>query len=304
VTLSALGGALGAVLDRVEALDARFVVPALALQLAVLVLRAVAWRNILVCACRQRISVFPVVCAYGAGVALNGLLPARGGDAAKVGLVRARVPGSGVATIAGSLPVLFLLDGVIIASLVGALWSAGAIPAVPLPALPDPRHLALALAAAIVAGVLGVTLASRRFPLRARPVLTSALQGLRILHSPWRLVGSVLPWLLGAWACRIGAIYLALGAFHIHASLATAALVVVLSGASTAIPVPGGGGSQQLLATYALRSTVPVAGALSFSFGVQLGVTALNGVVGVAAAMALFRTLKPVAALRAARARA
>jgi uncharacterized membrane protein YbhN (UPF0104 family) len=303
VILTALSGAFGAVLEHVEALDARLVVPALVLQLAVLVLRAVAWRNILVSACRQRIPVFSVVCAYSAGVALNGLLPARGGDAAKVGLVRARVPGSSVATIAGSLPVLCLLDGVILASLVGALWSAGAIPAFPMPALPDPSHLALVIVAAVAVGALGATLASRRFSLRVRPVLTSALQGLRILRAPWRLAALVLPWLLVAWVCRIGAIYLALGAFHIHASVATAALVVVLSGASTAIPVPGGGGSQQLLATYALRGTVPAAGALSFSFGVQLGVTALNSAVGVAAAMALFRTLRPIAAVRAARTR-
>ena len=302
--LTAVDRAFGTLLDHIEALDARLVVPALVLQLAVLVLRAVAWRNILVAACRQRISVFAVVCAYSAGVALNGLLPARGGDAAKVGLVRTRVPGSSVATIAGSLPVLCVLDAVIVASLLGTLWSAGAIPAVPLPALPDASHLALPLTAAVAVGALGATLASRRFSFRVRPLLTSALQGLSILRSPAQLVCSVLPWVLGAWACRIGAIYLALGAFHIHASLATAALLVVLSGASNAVPVPGGGGSQQLLATYALRGTVPAAGALSFSFGVQLGVTALNSAVGVLAAMALFRTLRPVAALRASRARA
>ncbi|TML21595.1 MAG: hypothetical protein E6G28_08265 [Actinobacteria bacterium] len=107
----------------------------------------------------------------------------------------------------------------------------------------------------------------------------------------------------GAWACRVIAIFLALQAFHIHAGLATATLVVVLSGASTAVPVPVGGGSQQLFATYALRGSVPAAGAMSFSFGVQLGVTALNTAVGIAAAMVLFRTLRPVTALRAARAR-
>ena len=61
--------------------------------------------------------------------------------------------------------------------------------------------------------------------------------------------------------------------------------------------------SQQLFATYALRGSVPAAGAMSFSFGVQLGVTALNTAVGIAAAMVLFRTLRPVTALRAARAR-
>ena len=303
MTLSAFGGALAAVLDHVEGVDARLVAPALALELAVLVFRAVAWRNILVCACRQRIPAFPVVCAYAAGMALNGLLPARGGDAAKVALVRARVPGSNLATIAGSLPVICVVDGVIMATLIGGLLSTGTLPALPLPALTDARHLAIAFAVAAAVGGLLVVLASRRFSFQLRPLLASMLGGLRILRSPWTLTVTVLPWLLGAWACRVGAIYLALEAFHIHAGLATATLVVVLSGASGAVPVPGGGGSQQLLATYALRGAAPAAGALSFSFGVQVGVTVLNGAVGVIAAMVLFRTLRPVAAFRAARAR-
>jgi uncharacterized membrane protein YbhN (UPF0104 family) len=290
--------------DRLEGLDPRLVAPALALQLAVLVFRAIAWRNILVSACRQRIPLFSVVCAYAAGIALNGFLPARGGDAAKVGLVRARVPGSSVATIAGSLPVVSLLDGLVAGALVGTLWGTGAIPALPLPALPDGRHLALVLAAVVAGGLLVVALASRRFAFEVRPVLAAALQGLRILRSPWRLTATVLPWLLAAWGCRIGAIYLALEAFHIHASFASASLVVVLTGASAAVPVPGGGGSQQLLATYALRGSATAAGAMSFSLGMQLGVTVLNSAVGLLGAMVLFRTLRPLAALRAARARA
>ena len=297
------GAALQALLRHVEGLDATLVVPALGLQAAVLVLRAVAWRNILVCACRRGIPTLSVVCAYSAGVALNGFLPARGGDAAKVGLVRARVPGSSVATIAGSLPVVTLLDGLIAGALVGTLWSAGAIPSVPLPAFPGGRGLAMLLVAIAAAGVVLFALASRRLAFRLRPVLSSALGGLRILRSPLRLAVTVLPYVLGAWACRIAAIYLALQAFHIDAGFATAALVVVLSGASTAVPVPGGGGSQQVLAAYALRGAAPVGGALSFSFVVQLGVTALNAVVGLVGAMLLFRTLRPVAALRAARAR-
>jgi uncharacterized membrane protein YbhN (UPF0104 family) len=294
----------GAVLERLEGLDARLLAPALALQLGVLVLRAVAWRNVLVSACRQRIPVLSVVCAYSAGVALNGFLPARGGEAAKVALVRAQVPGSNVATIAGSLPVVGLLDSLIIGAILGTLWSTGASPSLPLPSLPEPRQLALVVAAVVAGGTLAVVLASRRFSFGVRPVLAAALEGLRILRNPWRVVTSVLPWLVSAWACRIGAIYLALEAFHIHAGLAAAALVVVLSGASTAVPVPGGGGSQQLFATWALRGAVPAAGAISFSFVVQLGVTALNTAVGLAGAMVLFRTLRPRAALRAVRARA
>ena len=98
---------------------------------------------------------------------------------------------------------------------------------------------------------------------------------------------------------RIAVVVLVLQAFRIDAGLETAALLVVLNGASTAVPVPGGAGSQQVLATYALQGAVSTAGAMSFSLGMQVGVTAVNTAVGLTAAMVLFRTLRPVAALRA-----
>jgi uncharacterized membrane protein YbhN (UPF0104 family) len=304
VTLSALASALSGVVDRVEGLDARFIVPALVLQLATLGLRALAWRNILAAAYRRPIPVFTVTCAYVAGAALNGFIPARGGEAAKVALVRARIPGSSLPTIAGSLSLVCLLDGVISGSLVGILWATGAVPSLPLPPLPDPHQLLTLLAAVVAVGALVVAFASTRCSLRLRPLLSSIGAGLVVLRRPRAFVSGVLPLLLGAWACRIAVVYLALHAFQIHAGVTTAALVAVLSGASAAVPVPGGGGSQQVFATYALRGSVSTAGAMSFSFGMQVGVTALNTIAGLVAAMVMFRTLRPLAALRSVRARA
>ena len=302
VILTTVGNALAAIAGRIEHLDARLVASALLLQLAVLVLRAFAWRNVLVTGCRQRISPLTVLCAYATGVALNGFLPARGGEAAKVGIVRARVPGSRVATIAGSLSVICLLDAVIAATLVVGLWSTGLIPALPVPPVPTSLRTLLLVALGVLLGGVVAFLVARRFSISFREVGRSVLRGMSILRSPWRIAYAVLPFLFGAWACRLLAVYLALDAFHIHASLATAALVMVLAGASAAVPVPGGGGSQQLFATYALRGAAPVAGAMSFSFAMQVGVTVLNTTVGVVAAMILFRTLRPLTALRAARA--
>jgi hypothetical protein len=57
-----------------------------------------------------------------------------------------------------------------------------------------------------------------------------------------------------------------------------------------------------VLATYALQGVISTAGAVSFSLGMQAGVTVTNTLVGLAATMILFRTLRPVAAMRAARA--
>jgi uncharacterized membrane protein YbhN (UPF0104 family) len=123
------------------------------------------------------------------------------------------------------------------------------------------------------------------------------------MRSPALYVRSVLPFQLGAWACRIGVVYFVLEAFRIEAGLPTALLVVVLGGLSTAVPVPGGAGSQQILATYALQGVISTAAAVSFSVSMQVGTTAVNTTVGLAATMLLFRTMRPLAAARAARAR-
>jgi uncharacterized membrane protein YbhN (UPF0104 family) len=304
VTASALASALSGVVDRVQHLDARFVVPALALQLAILALRAFAWRNILGAAYRRPIPVGSVACAYAAGVALNGFVPARGGEAAKIALVRARIPGSSVGTIAGSLSVLCAIDVFLAGSLITTLWMTGGLSSLPLPPLPDPRQVALALAALGAGGALLLAFVGTHSTARLRSLLRTVGAGFRIVRSPARFVSTVLPFVLAAWLCRVGAVYLALRAFHIDAGVETAALVAALSGASAAVPVPGGGGSQQVLATYALHGSVSAGGAMSFSFGMQVGVTALNTVAGMAAAMVMFRTLRPLAALRSARMRA
>ena len=88
-------------------------------------------------------------------------------------------------------------------------------------------------------------------------------------------------------ARRIGVVFLVLAAFGIEASLSTAALVVVLNGASTLVPVPGGAGTQQVLAAYALQGAVSAATAVSFSLGMQVGVTIVNTTVGLLAATTL-----------------
>jgi NhaP-type Na+/H+ or K+/H+ antiporter len=67
---------------------------------------------------------------------------------------------------------------------------------------------------------------------------------------------------------------------------------------------PGGAGTQQVLVAFALHGTVSTAAALSFSAGMQVGITAVNTLVGMAALMLIFRTLRPVEAVRAARRRA
>jgi uncharacterized membrane protein YbhN (UPF0104 family) len=283
----------------VQDLDWRFLALALTLQLTNLCFRALAWRNVLAAAYpERRIPVVSVGCAYAAGMALNAYIPARGGEGAKVALARAQIPGSSVPTIAASLTVLLVVDAVVGASLIVALWAAGVLPT--LPSLPA---LGLAPLAAAAAAVVALGLIAWRCRAAAERVVASAAQGLAIMRTPLLYLRSVLPLQLGALVCRIGVVYFVLEAFRIEAGLLTALLIVVLNGLSTAVPVPGGAGTQQILATYALQGVISTAAAVSFSVSMQVGITAVNTAVGLAATMLLFRTIRPIDAARSARAR-
>lgn len=287
-----------AAIERVGHLDGRFLLPALALQLATLGFRAAAWRNVLAAAYpERRIRIGSMACVYAAGVALNAFTPARGGEALKVLLARARIPGSSLPTIAGTLTVVLALDAVLGAALVGVLVATGA-----LPGLPGPPALGVvpALVAAVLLGAVATAAVLR--PDGARRFARRLVRGLAVLRTPRRYFATVVPFQLAAWGCRIGVVLLLLHAFRIDVGPVTAALVVVLSGAATAVPVPGGAGMQQVVAAYALQGVVSVAGAVSFSVGMQVGVTVVNTLVGVVATMLLFRTVRPFAAVRAARA--
>jgi len=182
---------------------------------------------------------------------------------------------------------------------VSTLWATGVMPA--LPSLPGAVAAELAVAAAVAATV-GVAALYRLRPELVRRLAGRAAQGFAILRQPGRYVCTVLPFQIAAWWCRIGVVFLVLAAFGIQASLATAALVVVLNGASTLVPVPGGAGTQQVLAAYALQGAVSAATAVSFSLGMQVGITMVNTTVGIVALMLLFRTVRPVGAVRSARA--
>jgi hypothetical protein len=293
-----LAGFFADAAQRAAGLDGRYLAGALLLQLLNLSFRALAWRNVLGAAYpEQRVRVFPLGCAYAAGVALNGYLPARGGEAAKIGLVRAQIPGSAVPTIAGALSLVLILDAILGSALVVVLWALGVLPT--LPALPLDK-LPIVGAGLAVLGVAAL-IGQRARPQLVRTLVARAARGLAVLRSPRRYAATVVPFQLAAWGCRVGVVFLVLGAFGIDAGLGTAALLVVLNGLSTAVPVPGGAGAQQVLAAYALQNVVNAAGAVSFSLGMQVGVTAVNTTVGLVGAMILFRTLRPIAAVRASR---
>lgn len=287
------------------ALDLRFVAIALAFQLANLALRSFALRNVLQAAYpERRVSTFTVGSAYAAGVALNAFAPARGGEALKIALLRLRIPGSSVPTLVSAGVLLTLLDALIGSSLIVTAWAIGALPVLPSPQLPSLGLLTghpLAVGGIALALLALAVAVARPLARRAQGVWAHVEQGGAILRTPTRYLRSVVTLQLAGWTCRIGVAFSLLAAFGLPATVPIAVLVVVAGGLSTLVPTPGGAGTQQVLLVYALQQTATTAAALSFSVGMQVGITTVNTLIGLTAMMLMFKTLRPVAAVRAAR---
>ena len=153
------------------------------------------------------------------------------------------------------------------------------------------RRLSLA-----AAGLVGFLARQRLRALAAR-----LRQGGAVLRTPARYLRTVALPQLAAWCCRVGVVMCLLAAFGLPATVALAALVMVIGGASTVVPLtPGGAGTQQVLLAVALSQTASAAAVVSFSLAMQASVTVVNALLGVAAAMAMCGTLRPVRAVRTA----
>ncbi|MCW2962514.1 MAG: flippase-like protein [Thermoleophilia bacterium] len=288
-------------LGPISEIDPRWALLALCFQLGNLVARAFAWRNVLAAAYPgERLSAYRVGLAYAVGAGLNGYLPARGGDAVKVALVRAQHPSTSAVTIASSCSVVLVFDTLVGISLLAIAWASGTLP------MPDGPPGAfdavigsppLTAAVALLIGAL-IYLLARYVGPRTRRVWGQMRQGVAVLRSPGRYARTVLTVQSLAWSCRIGVVYCLLSAFGIPASVPLAALVVVVGGMSTLVPVPGGAGTQQALAVFVLAAVASTSTALGYSISAQVGITLVNTTIAMLAAMLIFGRLHPLAALR------
>lgn len=286
---------MSGVVDSFQSLDARFVAAALLLHVCHHVLRALAWRNVLAAAYpHARPGLWTVAACYAAGVALNAATPARGGDAAKVVLLRTRMHGTSVATLASSMSVVLIFDTLMASTLVLSVWASGLAPQAPsLPPVPGLGPLLAVAAVAVVALLL------RRLRPKLARLWADVRRGGAILRTPHRYLHQVVLVQAAAWGCRLGVVVCLLGAFGLPASVPLGAAVLVFAGVSALVPLtPGGMGAQQVLVAVALQGVATTSSAVSFSVGMQAGITAVNVVLGVGAAMLLFRTLRPLRAVR------
>ncbi len=276
---------------------------ALAFHLARLLTRTVAWRNIIRASYPEsRVPRRAIVGGYLAGVGVNAVFPARGGDLLKLYLVRHRVAESSYPTLGTTLVVETLFDTVIAggilvwALVIGVLPGLDAIPNLPSVdwswPLNHPKEATVIgiVWAAVLAllAVIGVR--------RARAFTQRVKQGFAILGDRPRFVRQVIAWQALSWGLRIASVYFFLEAFDVPASLRNALLVLVVQSLSTLFPfTPGGIGTQQGLIVYVFRRGVDglsTTQLLSFSVGMHIATTALNVALGFGALFLMLRTFR------------
>jgi uncharacterized protein (TIRG00374 family) len=270
---------------------------AVAFTLANLILRASAWRVILQAGYPEgRVRWRSIVAAYLAGVGVNSIVPARGGDVMKVFLAHRAMPNAAYTTITSSLLAETLLDVFIGPVLLITAYLTGRIPH--LPALghlaafewsffaAHARWFMLVMAVALI--LLGIF-----FTYVERHVVafwSRVRLGLAILTTPRRYFRTVVPLQLGGWCCRIAAMYWFLIAFRVPAGIVDAALALSAQSAATLLPLtPGGLGTQQALLGYMFRNAAATSRVLAFSVGMQFMITLANAVAG---GIAIWLTLR------------
>ena len=280
-SLRGLWNALSAFGDSLAHVGFGALIIALAFHFANLVLRTRAWTSILAAAYPgQPVRWRDVFGAYCSGVGINGIVPARGGDAMKLFLVHSRIEGATYPTLASSLLAETAFDFCIGMLLLLWAWQTGIVDSLPGGGLfefswvvnhPQLVFTTLILVSGAVAALLIIYAARvRAFRLRVE-------QGLAILKDRRRYGREVASLQATGWVCRLIAALLFLKAFHVDASLHNALLVLVVGSVSTSLPLtPGGLGPKQALTVAVLGTAGTRSEILAFSVGMEVSILVFN----------------------------
>jgi len=264
----------GAVGDAFTIVRWDWVAVAIGLNLVSVLARALAWRTVI----RQAIPPPPpsfllVFSAFSVGLFANAVLPGRIGELARVAVLNRKLPGrrGAWATLIGTVFAHRVFDLVpVVLLIVYVLLTAR---------IPDWAYTSLIVVVCV--GVVLFALAAlvarkpghRGGPIDLGPVrqlVTMARYGLGVMHTPLAAGVAVLFQCAG-WLCQFFAVYTAMRAFHIHAPLPAAGLVLVLMNVATIFPLwPGNVGLlQAAIALPLLHYGVFYARGIAYGIGLQ-----------------------------------
>ena len=279
-------------------------VVAAALHVAKMTAEARAWHGIV--GPSHRGTPIPFRTTLGAfigAIGANAVLPARVGEAFRLGIVRRYATGASLAAMGGTVVLETLLEVGFAALVLGALLGAGhSVGLLGNPARTIASHPLVPAAAGallVAAAVLSVVL--RR---RVAPVLRELARGFAVLRHPQAL-GRVVGWKALAWSLRIGTVAAFLLAFGLPTTFWTVALVLAAQNAAALLPLtPGNAGTQQAALVVALAGTASARAALGFGIGMQAATIVVDLALGVVAVAAVAGRREMGAALGALRRRA
>jgi glycosyltransferase 2 family protein len=256
-----------------------------------------AWQNIIAAAYPgKKIRWRSVVAAVFAGVGVNAIVPARGGDVVRIFLAKRSIEGSSYATVTSTLLLLGVFDFVLAGSLVTWAGVAGLLPGLDKLgpsfdfgwAVDNPGTLlkAILIVLAIALAVL-LWFAEQIGDFKER-----IAQGFAALRDFRFYLRRVALWQAIDWSCRLVAVLFFLSAFGLPATLRNALLVQVSAGLASLLPIsPGGIGTEQAFLLYLFSGLASSSALLAFSVGMRLTLMVVNAALGFAA---IFLTLKTV----------
>jgi hypothetical protein len=260
------------------------------------VVRARGWFNIIRAAYPEATALRArdVTLAYLAGAGLNGVLPARSGDLAKLYLIRRRAPDTRWSTLIATFVPETLFEIVVGIGLVIWALSRGFLP-VPVTRSELPsvdvslfiQHplISTAGAAAVCVALVLLFRALRR---RTRDVLARLRQGLAILARPRDFLVGVVTWQALARVIRLCSLACFMAAFALPVTVATVVLVMAAQGGGRIIPIaPVSAGLRLAMLTYGFVAVTGEAADIATITAFAFGVGATTLIAGLAISIAI-----------------
>jgi uncharacterized protein (TIRG00374 family) len=276
------GPAWSGVADAFTAVQWPWVAAAVGLNLLSVLVRALAWRTVIVNAFeRPHPSFMLVFSAFSVGLFANAILPGRIGELARVAVLNRRMRQAGAwARLLGTVFAHRVFDLVAIIALVIYVTLTTRIPSWAVTSLIAVVAVGIVLLTLAVLGARNDRYAGIEDGLGAvRKVVRLARYGLGVMRRPASAALALVFQLLG-WACQLLAVYTAMRAFGIHQPLPAAGLVLVLMNVATIFPLwPGNVGLVQAAVALPLFTYYGVDKARGIAFG--FGLQAIEASVGI-----------------------
>jgi uncharacterized membrane protein YbhN (UPF0104 family) len=258
-----------------------------------------AWRNIIAAAYpNSAVRWRSIWGAILARVGVNAIVPARGGDAVGLFIVKRRVEGSTYPTLAATLLALTLFDSVVALGFIVYALSTGELPGssvlAHLSAFDFHWFFAHIRGTLIAIGVivLALLLLLLWFAEQLVGFWKRVRLGFSVFSDKSRYLRRVAVWQAADWCLRLTTIFFFLRAFHVPATLHNAILVQVTQSLAVLFPIsPSGIGTEQALLLYTFAGKAARTTLLSFSVGMRVTLIAFNALLGFGAILVILRTL-------------